>query len=155
MKKQVAAVLAGCSLAFVMADHASAADCRKRISLTSTHAALDASGKAKVRARRAKQSFNVEAEANAPDGTTYLVFANGQPAGTITLALGEGELELNNNNGKVLPAGVDPVCSITDVQVVDTAGTVVLQGSFAAGGSPAGDDRGGRGRGGDDPAGHH
>jgi hypothetical protein len=153
MKKQVATVLVGCSLALTMTGYASAADCQKKIALTSTGIAPDASGSAKVRARRVKQSFNVEAEANVPDGTTYMVFANGQPAGTITIAFGEGELELNNNNGKVLPVGVDPVCSISSVAVLDSTGATILQGSFSGGSAitrtrgaddPAGDDHGKR-----------
>jgi hypothetical protein len=147
MKKQVVTVLAGCSLAFTLTGYASAADCQKKIALTSTGIAPDASGGAKVRARRVKQSFSVEAEANVPDGATYMVFANGQPAGMITMVLGEGELELNNNNGKVLPAGVDPVCSITSVVVVDSTGATVLEGSFSSSRAAT------RGRGADDPAG--
>lgn len=39
-------------------------------------------------------------------------------------------LEINNNNGKTLPAGANPACSIGAVRVTDAAGMTVLNGSF-------------------------
>jgi hypothetical protein len=107
------------------------ADCQKKIalSITPAGAAIDASGTAEVRSQGAQQRFKVAIDARVADGTTYEVFANGQLAGTITIALGAGELDLNNNNGAVLPTGVDPVCSVSTVDVL-AAGTVILHGAF-------------------------
>jgi len=107
------------------------ADCQNKIGLSITPAgvAIDASGTAEVRSQGAQQRFKVSIDARVADGTTFEVFANGQVAGTITIALGAGELDLNNNNGAVLPAGVDPVCGVATVDVL-SAGTVILQGTF-------------------------
>lgn len=107
------------------------ADCQNKIdlSITPAGAAIDASGTAEVRGEGAKQRFRVAIDARVADGTTFEVFANGQLAGTITIALGVGELDLNNNNDAVLPIGVDPVCSIATVDVL-SAGTAILEGTF-------------------------
>ena len=59
-----------------------------------------------------------------------MVFANGLPAGTITIVLGTGVLSLDNEPPNVLPAGVDPVCSIGSVVVTDGAGNTILSGTF-------------------------
>ncbi|MBI3780028.1 MAG: hypothetical protein HY278_03070 [candidate division NC10 bacterium] len=109
----------------------SSADCRKKISLaaTSAGAAIDSSGTAEVRAQGAKQRFKVSMDARVADGTTFAVFANGQLAGVITIELGDGELELNNNNGKTLPDGVNPVCAISTVEVTDGS-NLILHGNF-------------------------
>jgi len=42
-------------------------------------------------------------DARVPNVTTYLVRVDGNVAGPITIVAGDGELELNNNNGKTLP----------------------------------------------------
>jgi hypothetical protein len=109
-----------------------AGGCDKRIDLVPTPEgnADDISGHADVRQRGTQQRFKVSMDARVEDGTTFVVFANGRLAGTITISLGDGELELNNNNGKKLPTGVDPVCSIGAVVVVDENNTTVLEGSF-------------------------
>lgn len=108
------------------------ADCQKKQELTvmAAGAAIDASGTAEVRAQRTRQRFKVSIDARVPDGTTFLVFANGSPAGSITIELGAGQLELTNDNGKTLPAGVSPVCGIGSVAVVDGAGATILQTNF-------------------------
>ena len=131
MRKQGTMALLVLALGLVMAAPA-CADCRSKIdlSITAAGAAIDASGTAEVRGEGAQQRFKVSIDARVADGTTFEVFANGQIAGTITIALGVGELDLNNNNGAVLPAGVDPVCSVATVDVLDAAGTAILQGTF-------------------------
>ena len=122
------------------------ADCRSRIELAASPIAQanDISGKAEVRAEGARQRFKVSVDARVPDGTTFAVFTNGALAGSITIALGDGELELssitiplangelelNNANEQTLPAGVSPVCSIQSVEVKAGDGTVLLSGNF-------------------------
>ncbi|MBI4637081.1 MAG: hypothetical protein HY727_12095 [Candidatus Rokubacteria bacterium] len=131
MRKSATVVVAGLLMAFTAAGQAAAADCREKIDLAPTSAgvATDTSGKAEVRARGSRQRFKVSMDSRVADGTTYLVFANGLPAGTITIALGDGELELDSKY-KGLPEGVDPVCGITTVDITDATGLVVLQGNF-------------------------
>jgi len=109
-----------------------ATDCQLKsaLSITAAGAAIDSSGTNEVRAQRARQRFKVSMDARVPDGTTFAVLANGSLAGTITIELGAGELELNNADGKTLPAGVNPVCAIRSIQVLDGTGNPVLQGSF-------------------------
>ena len=110
--------------------------CGKSINLTASPAGtlIGASGKARVRASLnagfLNQDFVVEMAAVVPDGTTFMVFANGLPAGTITIALGRGRLAVTNVPPSVLPAGTDPVCSILPVIVTDGAGNTILSGSF-------------------------
>src|SRR5437899_11875053 len=106
--------------------------CGKGINLTASPAGrlIGASGKARVRAILnagfLNQDFVVEMAAVVPDGTTFMVFANGLPAGTITIALGHGRLAVTNVPPSVLPAGTDPVCSILPVIVTDGAGNTIL-----------------------------
>ena len=104
---------------------------RKTVPLTPTAAgeAIDASGRVEVRARGWEQHFEVGMDAAVADGTTLVVFANGRPAGTITIAAGAGDLYVNNL-GQVLPAGVDPVCDMGTVEIGDGHGTVLLRGDF-------------------------
>ncbi len=130
-RKHVGVSLAVLALVLAVATHASA-DCRNKITLSpsTAGASIDASGTAEVRARGTQQRFKVSIDAAVPDGTTFNVFANSQLAGTITIAAGAGELDLNNNNGNTLPSGVDPVCSISSVEVRSGNGTVILSGSF-------------------------
>jgi len=130
--KQLITGLAVLAMLFSLSS-AALADCQKKLALSPSAAGvqIDASGTAEVRARgTADQRFKVSIDARVPDGTTIAVFANGQLAGTITIALGAGELDLNNHNGKVLPAGTDPACSVTSVEVKDGGGTVILSGNF-------------------------
>jgi len=72
----------------------------------------------------------LEMSALVPNGTTFMVFNNGLPAGTVTITFGVGRLALDNEAGHVLPAGTDPVCSITTVIVTDAAGNTILSGTF-------------------------
>ena len=114
-----------------------AGGCAKAINLTASPAGvlIAASGKARVRASLnagfLNQDFVVEMAAVVPDGTTFMVFANGLPAGTITMALGHGRLAVANAPPpSVLPAGTDPVCSIGPVIVADGGGNTILSGTF-------------------------
>src|SRR5437764_14755691 len=76
--------------------------CGKSINLTASPAGtlIGASGKARVRASLnagfLNQDFVVEMAAVVPDGTTFMVFANGLPASTITMVLGHGRLAAAN-----------------------------------------------------------
>ncbi len=131
IRKQLMVALAALALVLTMAA-SSYADCQKKIALNEEAAglAIDASGTAEVRARGDRQRFKVSMDARVDNGTTFAVFANGQLAGTITIDLGAGQLELSNADGKTLPAGVDPVCGIGSVTVQDKNGTVILSGKF-------------------------
>ena len=113
-----------------------AGGCAKKINLVASPAgkAIAARGTAAVRTAAkigfVQQNFEVSMRAAVADGTTFMVFANGLPAGTITIVLGNGVLSLDNEPPNVLPAGVDPVCSIVPVVVTDGAGNTILSGSF-------------------------
>ena len=106
------------------------ADCRKKIALTTESAgfAVDASGSAEVRASGNQQRFKVSIDSNVD--ATYAVVVGGSIVGTITTVLGQGELELNNNNGKTLPAAVNPVCGVGSFSVINGSGAAVLNGTF-------------------------
>ena len=113
------------------------ADCDKTIRLVASPAGkvIAADGRVRVRAKTVsptfvKQNYVLEMSALVPNGTTFMVFNNGLPAGTITINFGVGRLALDNEAGHVLPAGTDPVCSITTVIVTDAAGNTILSGTF-------------------------
>lgn len=108
------------------------ADCRKKINLqaTSTGQSQDISGQAEVREQGNRQKFKISMDARVANGTTFVVMANGEAAGTITIVAGDGELELKNYDGQTLPAGVNPVCAVGPVVVTTSTGTPVLNGSF-------------------------
>ncbi len=94
---------------------------------TEAGAGIRAKGHIDIRIRDTRQKFTVEVEARVPDGTTFLVLANGQPAGVIRTAFGEGELELKNFDGQALPAAVNPVTAVRRVEVWDAFGRLVLE----------------------------
>lgn len=131
-RKIVTLILVGFLLVLTVGSQTFAADCQKKIALSATSSgfAIDSSGTAEVRSRGSRQVFKVSMDARVNDGVTFLVFANGLPAGSITINLGAGELGLSNSNGQTLPSGVDPVCKIEALEVRDGSGTVVLQGNF-------------------------
>ena len=108
------------------------ADCQKKINLVPTGAGIskDISGTAVVRAAGTVQKFKVSMDAAVRNGAIFVVRANGQLAGAITIQLGSGELDLNTKDGDRLPPGVNPVCSISTVSVSTPAGITVLNGSF-------------------------
>ncbi len=129
-RKKLVVSLAVLALVLAVATHASA-DCRNKITLNATAAGagIGAIGTSEVRALRGSERFKAQVEAPVPDGTTFAVFADGQLAGTLTIVLGVGELDLNSNNGP-LPTGVSPVCGIKTVEIKDGAGTLILSGNF-------------------------
>jgi len=113
------------------------ADCSKTIRLVASPAGkvIAADGRVRVRAQTrtptfVKQNYVLEMSALVPNGTTFMVFNNGLPAGTVTINFGVGRLALDNEGANVLPAGTDPVCSITTVIVTDGAGNTILSGTF-------------------------
>ncbi len=110
------------------------ADCRDRISLSPTPDGEEfaATGRAAIQSMEspARQAFRVEVSVDVPDGTLLYVFANGQPAGLVSIAQGVGTLDLSNANGGPFPIEVDPVCSLGPVWVTDAGGTTLLEGSF-------------------------
>lgn len=77
-------------------------------------------------AGRNRSQLKVEVEdVNLADGTSLEVDVNGIKVGTLTLKVGEGELELNTQDQEVVPA----VQKGDVVTVVETAGAVV-SGAF-------------------------
>ena len=104
---------------------------RRRFVLTPTKAGanIDASGRIEVRAHAAERHFEAGLDAAVSDGTTFVVLANGKPAGTITIAAGSGDLHLSNLDG-VLPNGIAPFTALSSVEVTDGHGTVLLVGQL-------------------------
>jgi len=119
------------SLAAFAIPNGAAADCtgRAKLSATSDGEAFAASGLATVRLIEAdaQQTFAVHVKLEVPDGTQLSVFTNGQPVGTITVALGLGMLNLS----VPVTADDESVCSIGPVWVTDAGQTTTfLMGSF-------------------------
>ncbi|MGE0885460.1 MAG: hypothetical protein AB7P14_18080 [Blastocatellales bacterium] len=109
------------------------ADCQKRtvLSIPATGNRDDLSGVAEARSVGKRQRFRVSMDARVAEGTTYSVYADGILAGVVIIdAFGVGELEISNDNGKPMPAAVNPVCAIRMVEVRDLNGIVVLSGNF-------------------------
>jgi hypothetical protein len=102
---------------------------RRRFVLTPTQAGtnIDANGRIEVRAHAAERHFEAGLDAAVSDGTTFVVLANGEPAGTITMAGGSGDLHVSNLEG-VLPNGIAPLTALTSVEITDGRGTVILVG---------------------------
>src|SRR5438552_6858181 len=83
------------------------ADCDKTIRLVASPAGkvIAADGRVRVRAKTVsptfvKQNYVCEMSALVPNGTTFMVFNNGLPAGTITINFGVGRLALDNEAGR-------------------------------------------------------
>lgn len=109
------------------------ADCQKKIalSITATGNRDDLSGAAEARSVGKRQRFKVSMDARVAEGTTYSIYADGNLAGVVIIdAFGAGELEISNDNGKPMPAAINPVCATRVVEVRDSNGVVVLSGSF-------------------------
>jgi len=121
-------------LAIPLPRDVAAADCRQAINLAATSDGEDigASGRVEIRSSDSDdvQTFTVEAGVAVPDGTPLFVFVNGRPAGTMTVDLGVGALDLVGEADRPLTGGVDSVCSIGPVWVTDAGGTALLTGSF-------------------------
>lgn len=101
---------------------------RTRINLTG--AAINRvvpKGRAESRMSSSFKSFKVQVEqVNLANGTTLNVALNGSNVGTITLALGRGELDLSTKDGEAAPA-VKPGDVVT---VTNSASALILQGKF-------------------------
>jgi hypothetical protein len=104
-----------------------------QLQATEDGAALDAQGRAATFTNGSVQGLSVQIGAEVRDRTTLAVWVhNGDDwflAGTITMALGGGQLFLSSAKG-VLPEGVDPVSDIQALQVADADGMVLLEGEF-------------------------
>ena len=103
-----------------------AADCIEKTSLSATPdgEAVAASGFAYLRSREegSQQTFILQVDVEVPDGTQLQVFADGEPAGTITVASGTGTMALNSP----LPAALAQVCEIGRIWVTNAEGTTTL-----------------------------
>lgn len=110
------------------------ADCNTKITLTSTGVQSDASGTAELRAVDTKQRIKVSIDSPVPDGTVYAVVTKtargAKVLGSLTISLGSGELELENNKGKGDPNATDPFCTVANVAVVDGNLQAILFGVF-------------------------
>jgi hypothetical protein len=84
------------------------------------------SGSARFRSRGTSSNFSVEVEdVNLPDGTklnvTLMRGTTVIPAGSLTLALRLGEIDVNTNDGDIVPQG-----KAGDIVVVSDAGGAAL-----------------------------
>ena len=96
---------------------------------TTAGAVIDASGRIEVRARGGERHFEAGLDAAVSDGTTFVVLADGQAAGTITMASGSGDLHVSDLDG-VLPNGIALFTPLSSVEVTDGRGTVLLVGQL-------------------------
>jgi hypothetical protein len=109
--------------------HADAAETRLRAQLAG--AAINGmvpKGASEFRARGdSRRQFKAQVEdANLPDGTVLNVLLNNQQVGQITISFMRGELQLNTNDGDVVPvAGLGSTVVITD-----QAGATIVGGAF-------------------------
>ncbi len=134
---QLKSALVGLALAFTPVLYAQA-DCRHRTALAATDegAAIGASGNAEAREQTSqiyyggsRERFKVQVEANVADGTMFSAYADGHLAGSVTTALGVGELELDTEDF-TLPDELRPVCNLSIVEVTDENGILVLFGDL-------------------------
>lgn len=116
-----------------VAQNANSEPQRARVSLAATDAgnAIGATGHADLRAQGNEQRLSVEMEANVPDGTVFTLTANNIPIGTITIQLGEGEFEFEQESGQTLTGGLLPA-AITSLALTDSSNAAVLQAQFGA-----------------------
>jgi hypothetical protein len=99
---------------------------RRALEATPAGQAIFAKGYVELRFIGPREKFKVEVEAMAPEGTTFLVLANGLAVGTVRIQFGEGELELSNEDGRVLPEALRPLNAVSRVEVVNESGMVIL-----------------------------
>jgi hypothetical protein len=130
MSKQLKAAVISFALVLVPALYAHA-DCRHRTDLIATDdgAAIDASGNAEARQQESRERFKVQVEALVDDGTVFNAFADGIFAGSLTAAGGRAELELDTDEFN-LPNELRPVCDLSEVEVTDADGVLILLGNF-------------------------
>jgi hypothetical protein len=117
-------------------------------------ARLTSTGRAKGRARAEvepeREELRVDAE-ELTSGASYEIIADRVSLGSFAAQSGSLRIEFTSDgsSGRVLPASLRPVTRIQRIELRDSAGQIVLQGSFQAGG----DDFGGEHGGGDDQGG--
>lgn len=87
-------------------------------------------GHAEFRAQAGRTGLRVEAEnVNLLDGTTLVVAVNGTPVGTLTLVGSIGELEMNSQDGDIVPA-IGPGTVVTLLASNGALTVTVLAGHF-------------------------
>lgn len=128
-----AASLGGLALLSPSAAHAASGNAQElRIQTRLTGGAINGvtpSGRARFRSRGTASNFSVEVQdVNLADGTklnvTLMRGATSIPAGSMTLALHIGEIDVNTNDGNLVPQA-----KAGDIVIVsDTAGTALLTG---------------------------
>ena len=100
-------------------------------------AAVQASGNVDVRTQGSRQRLKVELEAQVPDGIMFRVFANGVELDIMRSTRGHAELEIELEDGKMLPGGMTPT-SISSVKITDVNKMTVLEAQFGSKDAPAG-----------------
>ncbi len=77
-----------------------------------------------------REHVKVDLDTQSADGTAFVVWVNGQPSATITVRNGHGEFQIENEPGRVQPAGAFPVHEIKHIVVTSNTGAVVLRKDF-------------------------
>ncbi len=77
-----------------------------------------------------REHVKVDLDTQSPDGTAFVMWVNGQPSATITVRNGHGEFQIENEPGRVQPAGAFPVHEIKNIVVTSNTGAVVLRKDF-------------------------
>ncbi|HXG93191.1 MAG TPA: S8 family serine peptidase [Blastocatellia bacterium] len=123
----------------------------KEAQLVSTGVIANAKGRARAKVETEREELEVEGE-ELVSGESYNVFADGVSLGSIVAQSGYFRIELTSDgaSGRVIPSSLRPVTKIQRIEVRNSSGQIVLQGSFQAGGDDfgGGDDGGGGGSGG-------
>jgi len=99
-----------------------------KITLTAAPGIANVKGTAKLKVKAAEQEFEVEAQVSRKlVGSILGVTVGDTVVGTMTVnALGKAKLSLNTEAGQSVPA----IAPGTLIGVVNSAGTVILAGSF-------------------------
>jgi len=107
-------------------------ECQKHIKLAKASGGvfMDASGAADVTAHGGRETLKVSVRVPVPNSVPFLVYANGQLAGTVVVTAGGGQLELSSEGKLPLPSGLTPVCKVGSIKVTTSGGGLVLQGRF-------------------------
>lgn len=129
MTRSIKTVLAALSVALSVSSTSADGQGKQSHSGAAKGSWLDSSGRVDLRSLGWRERFKLAIDASVPDGTTYLVFANGLPAGAITVDLGVGVLDLAGDDGRT-PPGFGPGGGVNSVEVVDADGNVILEGSL-------------------------
>jgi len=79
--------------------------------------AAGAAGSVELRSQGVQQELHIKVDAAVADGTTWQVFANGIPIGTLKFRLGAAELKIESEDP--LPAGLGSLAAISTVSISD------------------------------------